>query len=140
MSLLFALTFTRFAMRRSKSDLALALLFAGSVMLSLRLKGFLSLVAVAIIVALVQGVANNRGAITSLLVGSLLVIGVYTVEGNVVAKQISTYTSSDRRPGRDFTQPASGSLTRISRSGSALGGSPAIHRDCTIVQSIISMD
>lgn len=95
MSLLFALTFARFATNRSKSDLALALLFAGSVMLSLRLKGFLSLAAVAIIVALVQTVANNRGALTVLLIGSLLLVGVYSVEGNVIAKQISTYAASE---------------------------------------------
>lgn len=94
MSMLFALTFTRFAMKRNKSDLALALLFAGSVMLSLRLKGFLSLAAVAIIVAIVQGAASNRGGVTALLAGSLLVIGAYSIEGNVIAHQVSHYTSS----------------------------------------------
>jgi hypothetical protein len=94
MSLLFALAFTRFAMKRNRSDLALALLFAGSVMLSLRLKGFLSLAAVALIVAIVQGAASNRGGVTALLVGSLLVIGAYSVEGSVIAHQVAHYTSS----------------------------------------------
>lgn len=95
MSLLFALTFTRFGVGRRRSDLMLALIFAGSVLLSLRLKGFLSLAAVVIIVALALNTASNRGSITVLLAGALLLVGVYSVEGNVVAKQISTYTSSE---------------------------------------------
>jgi len=94
MSLLFAFAFARFASKRQKSDLLLALLFAGSVMLSLRLKGFLSLAAVMLIVAFVQGLANPRGMVTILLIGALLLAGVYAVEGNVIAKQVSTYTSS----------------------------------------------
>lgn len=98
MSLLFALTFTRFATKRNKADLALALLFAGSVVLSLRLKGFLALAVVVIIVALVQEMASNRGTITIALVGSLLFIAAYSIEGNVIAQQISTYTSSETAP------------------------------------------
>ena len=95
MSLLFALTFARFGVNRSKSDLALACVFAGSVLLSLRLKGFLSVAVVVIIVALVQSLASNRSSITILLVGALLVVGVYSVEGNVITKQIATYASSE---------------------------------------------
>jgi hypothetical protein len=97
MSFLFALTFARFAAKRSRSDLILALVFAGSVMLSLRLKGFLSLVAVAVIVALVEGAASNLRArtIAILLIGPLLIAGVYSLEANVITKQISTYTSSE---------------------------------------------
>jgi hypothetical protein len=100
MSLLFAFAFTRFAVKRGRSDLILALLFAGSVMLSLRLKGFLSLAAVAVIVALVQAAVNNRGAITILLVGSLLVIAGYSLEGNVIAHQVAHYTSSSETSAR----------------------------------------
>jgi len=95
MSLLFALTFTRFAINRSKSDLILALLFACSILLSLRLKGFLSLVAVAAIVGLAQGMGNNRGAVTVFLIGALLLVGAYSLEGSVITKQISTYASSE---------------------------------------------
>jgi hypothetical protein len=95
MSLLFALTFARFAVGRSKADLIYALLFAGSVMLSLRLKGFLSLAAVALVVGLVQTLANKRGAMAIVLVGSMLVVGVYSIERNVIAKQITTYTSTE---------------------------------------------
>ena len=95
MSLLFAITFARFATTRNKADLAYALLFAGSVMLSLRLKGFLSIGAVITIIALIQAIANNRGSLTILLAGVLLLIGIYSVEGNVIAKQFSTYTSSE---------------------------------------------
>ncbi len=94
-SLLFALTFTRFAAKREKSDLVIALLFAVSAVLSLRLKGFLSLAAVVIIVALAQGAMRNHSVVTSLLVGSLFLIGGYSVEGNIVTKQISTYTTSE---------------------------------------------
>ncbi|HWY90151.1 MAG TPA: hypothetical protein VNY31_05710 [Solirubrobacteraceae bacterium] len=95
MSLLFAYSFARFASKRKTSDLMLALLFAGSIMLSLRLKGFLSLAAVLLIVAIFQGLTNHRGAIAVLLVGALLLVGIYSLEGNVIAKQISTYASSE---------------------------------------------
>jgi hypothetical protein len=95
MSLLFALTFARFASKRNMSDLMLALLFAGSIMLSLRLKGFLSLAAVMLIVAVFQALTNHRGAIAVLLVGVLLLVGVYSLEGSVITKQVSTYTSSE---------------------------------------------
>lgn len=94
MSMLFAFTFARFASKRHKSDLVMALLFAASIMLSLRLKGFLSLAAVVIIVAFVQGLASNRGIITITLIGALLLAGIFSVEGNVITKQVSTYTSS----------------------------------------------
>jgi hypothetical protein len=95
MSLLFAITFARFAMKRSASDLVLALLFAASIMLSLRLKGFLSLAAVALIVGLFQVVVSKRGMLSILFVGLLLVAGIYTIEGNVLAKQVATYTSTE---------------------------------------------
>jgi hypothetical protein len=93
MSMLFALVFTRFATKRSRTDLILALMFAGSVVLSLRLKGFLSLAAVVAIVALAQGFAGRRGGVTVLLISALLFIGAYSFEGNVVAQQVSTYTT-----------------------------------------------
>ena len=95
MSLLFGFAFARFANNRKMSDLMLALLFAGSIMLSLRLKGFLSLAAVLIIVAFAQGLAKNRGTAGVLLVGVLLFVGVYSVEGNIVAERASTFTSSE---------------------------------------------
>lgn len=95
MSLLFALTFVRFASTKNKSDLLMALCFAGSVVLSARLKGFLSLSAVVIIVGALQGLATNRGAAIILLIGSVLLVGVYSAEGNVITKQISLYTSSE---------------------------------------------
>lgn len=95
MSLLFALTFARFTQRYSKVDLMLALLFAGSVILSLRLKGFLSLAAVVSIIGVAQGAVNYRRAMIASLVGALLVVGAYSVEKNVVAKQFSTYASSE---------------------------------------------
>lgn len=94
MSLLFALTFARFAVKRSRSDLVLGLLFAVSIVLSLRLKGFLSLAAVVAIVGLAQGVGNNRRGIIILLAGALLCVGAYRLEGAVIAKQVSKYTSS----------------------------------------------
>lgn len=95
MSLLFALTFTRFAVKRNRFDLSLALLFACSILLSLRLKGFLSLIAIAAIIGLVQGLGRNRGAVTVALIGALLLVGAFSLEGSVITKQISTYTSSE---------------------------------------------
>jgi hypothetical protein len=95
MSLLFAFSFARFASKRMMSDLMLALLFAGSIMLSLRLKGFLSLAAVMLIIAVFQALTNHRGAIAVLLVGGLLLVGIFSLEGNVITKQLSTYTSSE---------------------------------------------
>jgi hypothetical protein len=96
MSLLFALAFARFAVMRNKSDLLMALLFAFSILLSLRLKGFLSIIAVAAIVALAQGMGKNRGGVTVALVGALLLVGALSLEGSVITKQISTYASSEK--------------------------------------------
>jgi hypothetical protein len=70
-------------------------LFAGSVVLSLRLKGFLSLTAVVAIVGVSVGAGSRRGAIAALLVGLLLVVGAYVGERSVITKQITTYTSSE---------------------------------------------
>jgi hypothetical protein len=95
MSLLFAVAFARFTKKYGKSDLLLALLFAGSVMLSLRLKGFLSLAAVVGVVACVQAAASGPRAVGVLLVGVVLVASAYGLEKNVLTKQISTYASSE---------------------------------------------
>lgn len=95
MSLLFGLTFARFASKSRRSDLALALLFAGSAVLSLRLKGVLSLATVIVIVGIVQGMGNRRRAIAVLAVGVVVLGGAFSIEGSVIAKQISTYTSSE---------------------------------------------
>jgi hypothetical protein len=95
MSLLFGVTFARFTSKYSKSDLIISLLFAGSVMLSLRLKGFLSLAAVVAIVGIVQSAGSSRRAVAAFLIGVVLVLAGYALEGNVIAKQVSTYTSSE---------------------------------------------
>jgi hypothetical protein len=95
MSLLFAFTFARFAGERNRRDLLLALCFAGSVMLSLRLKGFLSLACIVVIVTMAHSSAAMRTKVAIGLIGALLVIGAYAVEGNVISKQIATYTSSE---------------------------------------------
>jgi hypothetical protein len=96
MSLLFGLTFARFASASRRSDLLLALIFAGSALLSLRLKGVLSLVTVIAVVGFVQGgLGSNRRALLALLVGAVVLGGAYTFEGNVIAKQVTTYASSE---------------------------------------------
>lgn len=95
MSLLFALVAARLANKFTRIDLALALLFAGSVILSLRLRGFLSLAAVVLVVVAVQAATKRRGAVIA-LVGGLLLVGIaYNVEESVIAKQLSTYSSSE---------------------------------------------
>jgi hypothetical protein len=95
MSLLFALVAARLANKFTRIDLILALLFAGSVILSLRLRGFLSLAAVVVVIVAVQAATKRRGALVA-LVGGLLLIGIaYNLEENVIAKQFSTYSSSE---------------------------------------------
>jgi hypothetical protein len=95
MSLLFALVAARLANKFTRVDLMLAILFAGSVILSLRLRGFLSLAAVVLVVVAVQAATKRRGALIA-LIGGLLLIGVaYNVEENVITKQFSTYSSSE---------------------------------------------
>jgi hypothetical protein len=94
MSLLFAFAFARFVSSARKADLILALVFAGSVLLSLRLKGVLSLVAVVVVVGVVYGATGGRRAIIGLVIGSLLVAVAFSVEGSVISKQLSTYGSS----------------------------------------------
>jgi hypothetical protein len=95
MSLLFAVALARVAVTRTKTDLLIALLFAASVILSLRLKGVLSVAAVVLTVALFQTIESNRGGIVILLVGVLLFGTVFAVEKTVITKQVATYTSSE---------------------------------------------
>lgn len=95
MSLLFAVTFARFGSSYRKSDLVLALIFAGSALLSLRLKGFLSIAVVVAVVGLAQAMSRSRRATAALLIGLVLLGGAYVLEGSVISKQISTYTSSE---------------------------------------------
>ena len=93
MSILFAFAFVRFSASRRKEDLLLAILFAVSVLLTLRLKGFLSLAAVVAIVVLAQQAMHGRRRASAALVGALLVIGVYSVETTVIHTQVSEYSS-----------------------------------------------
>jgi hypothetical protein len=95
MSLLFGLVIARFTSTWSRSDLILAILFAASVVLTLRLKGFLSLTTVVAVVGLFQASKGGRRAATALAVGLLLLGIAYSVEGSVISKQLSTYTSSE---------------------------------------------
>jgi hypothetical protein len=98
MSLLFALTVSRLTASRSWDDLALVLLFAASAILSLRLKGVLSLAAVLLIVVAAQTAYNPRIAASVLLIGIILVLAVYSVEKSVITKQVSTYSSLETTP------------------------------------------
>lgn len=95
MSILFAFTFARFSRTRNRSDLALATLFAISVVMSLRLKGAISLGAVVVIVALAQSAVRARRSATVTLAGLLVVLGVYILEGGIISKQVTFYTSSE---------------------------------------------
>jgi hypothetical protein len=98
MSMLFALSFTRFAIKHSKADLALSLMYALSVVLSLRLKGFISLAAVVMIVAIVRAfereAENRRRAVIVAVVGCAVLIGAYALEASVLRNQVSRYTST----------------------------------------------
>jgi hypothetical protein len=95
MSLLFAFAFARFASKHSKADLVLAICFAASVMLSLRLKGFLALAAVVALVTVARGGIAGRRGVAIAFVGLLLLVGGYEVEGSVISTQLKTYTSSE---------------------------------------------
>ena len=88
MSLLFALTLSRLTASRSKSDLILVLLFAVSAILSLRLKGVLSLGIVVLIVAFAQFAHNPRSAAIILAIGAILGVTAYGVERSVITKQV----------------------------------------------------
>jgi hypothetical protein len=94
MSLLFGLSVARLSTSVNRRDLILSLLFAASVILSLRLKGVLSLGAVVLIVVAVQGARSGRSAAIGLAVGVALFGGVFVVERNVITKQVATYAST----------------------------------------------
>ena len=97
MSILFALAFSRFASKRDRHDLLLAALFAVSVLLTLRLKGFLSLIAVVAIVTVVyRWASDRRRTLAVVAAGAALCGGVYALEARVIAGQVSLYTSSDQ--------------------------------------------
>ena len=97
-SILFALTFSRFAVRGGSKDLALAVAFAIAVLLSFRLKGFLSLSLVVLIVVAAQVFAREwtqkRRALAVMAAGSCLIVGVYGLEAGVIQGQVSEYTST----------------------------------------------
>lgn len=95
MSLLFALSFSRFASQGRRQDLLLTALYAISIILSLRLKGFLSIAVVVAIVGIVQGSTSARRAVVALLLGSILIGGGYYFEKGVIEKQVDTYTSNE---------------------------------------------
>jgi hypothetical protein len=95
MSLLFAVSFARFASQVRRRDLLLAALFAVSIVLSLRLKGFLSLAAVIAIVGSVQGATSSKRAVIALLLGAVVIVGAYVFEKGVIEKQVTTYASSE---------------------------------------------
>lgn len=95
MSLMFAISFARFASQMRRQDLLLAVLFAVSIILSLRLKGFLSLAVVIAIVGVVQGATSGRRTVVTLLLGLVVISGAYVVEKAVIEKQLNTYTSSE---------------------------------------------
>lgn len=95
MSLLFAVSFTRFTSQLRRRDLMLASLFAISIVLSLRLKGFLSLAVVISIVGAVQGATNSKRAMIALLLGTLVIVGAFTFEKGVIERQVTTYASSE---------------------------------------------
>lgn len=98
MSLLFALTLSRLTASRSKDDLVLVLLFAVSAILSLRLKGVLSLGIVVLIITFVQFAHDPRSAAVILAIGAVLGATVYGVERSVITKQVSTYSSAESTP------------------------------------------
>jgi len=95
MSLLFALSIARLVVRFNITDMLLTLLFAVSVMLSLRLKGVLSIAVVLTIVILVLAFTNPRAAVLALGAALLLAGGIYASETGVVRRQLSRYASSE---------------------------------------------
>lgn len=95
MSLLFALSFSRFASQGRRQDLLLTALYATSIILSLRLKGFLSIAVVVAIVGIVQGSTSVRRAVVAMLLGAVLIGGGYYFERGVIEKQVDTYTSNE---------------------------------------------
>jgi hypothetical protein len=83
------------AIQVRRRDLLLAALFAVSIVLSLRLKGFLSLAVVIAIVAAVQGATNSKRAVIACLLGAMVIVGAFVFEKGVIEKQVTTYTSSE---------------------------------------------
>jgi hypothetical protein len=100
MTVLFAIAFTRYAAKRSRADLAYSVAFAVAVVLTLRVKGFVSLGVVVVIVLIAQQWARERNALSLLLVGLLLVGSAYPVMASVIATHVSVYTSTTETTAR----------------------------------------
>ena len=98
MSLLFAVALSRLAVSRDKKDAVFVILFAVSAILSLRLKGVLSLGMVLLIVAVVESAYSPRNVAVILAVAMLLGAAVYSLEKSVISKQVTTYTSAEATP------------------------------------------
>jgi hypothetical protein len=95
MSILVALTAASYASRRRSQDLLLLLLFASVDVLSLRLKGVLSLVVVLGIIVLCNERGSRRNIVMILSVAAVVGVFIYSFEGSVITRQLQTYASSE---------------------------------------------
>ena len=74
--------------------------------------------------------------LTVALIGSLLVVGGYSLKGNVIDTQFSLYTSSGQTVRAQLYSTGERIATTTSPWGSGSGDSPAIHRVCTTARSM----
>jgi O-antigen ligase len=94
MSLLFGIALAFYATMRQRRDLAAALLFAIAVALSLRLKGALSIGAAMVVVTACRSRRRRGGFVGLAALFVILGVGLFAFEGNVISRQVNTYTAA----------------------------------------------
>jgi hypothetical protein len=100
MSIMAAVAAARYMSQRRHSDMWLFLLFALSILLSLRLKGVLSLGAIILVVALCKQRNRRSNFIPAVSLGLLLAVLALTFEGNVISQQIANYAPGNKTTAR----------------------------------------
>jgi hypothetical protein len=94
MSLFFAIGLASYVVRRHRTELASVVLFAIAIALALRLKGALDIGAAIAVVVVCPSRLRQRKKIGILVLAAVLVLGVVSFEGDVLAHQISSYTAT----------------------------------------------
>jgi hypothetical protein len=95
MSIMAAVACARYISNRQRSEIWLFLLFTLSVFLSLRLKGVLSVGAIILVVGLCKRRGGRSNFMPAVLLGLILAVLAFSLEGDVISRQVATYSSGD---------------------------------------------
>jgi hypothetical protein len=100
MSIMAAVAAARYMSQRRPGDVWLFLLFALSILLSLRLKGVLSLGAMMLVIAFCKQRHRRSNLVPAISLGLLLAVLAFSFDGSVIAQQIASYAPGHKTTAR----------------------------------------